>query len=204
MHTPYDAAEFDRRLQSLCGDREEARPFLCNGFPFGCEIFLVGINPGTSTRFWPHWSVENGCDKKAWLKSYLVDHGKYGPTRTRIERLFEAASPARILETNVFHLPSKREGALVKSDQSTIVFDFLLRELSPRVIFVHGQSAVEHLERIVNIGLPRGQFTRAVYAGRDLSIFPGHHLSYQWSFSAVDALGRELRDRCASLKHADG
>jgi hypothetical protein len=189
---------FDRKLRAASASA--GRPFLCEGSPFGCEIFLVGINPGTDTPFWPFWSVANGCDKPSWLKTYLDRHGRLGPTRERIERLFKAARPTRVLETNIFHRASKREAALPRTHQTTTVFDFLLKTLHPRVMFVHGGSAIKHLERLTNCSLPLSEFTTVQYQGYKFDVIAGHHLAYQWSYLAVNQLGYALKERCATSR----
>jgi hypothetical protein len=203
MQPSVDLAQFDRELRGLPVDVAHGRPFLCNGSPLGCDVFLVGINPGTDTPFWPYWSVGRGCDKNAWLGAYRHKHGRLMPTRARIERLYQAASPVRILETNVFHVPSKREVDLTDADRTTVVFDFLLKSLRPTIVFVHGRSAVEHLEALMHASFERGKFTRARYLGVEIDVVAGHHLSFQWSYEAVDNLGRQLRERCAEPKHRD-
>ncbi len=188
---------FDRDLHTACGAL--GRPFLCEGSPFGCEVFLVGINPGTDTPFWPFWSVRDGCDKAGWLKEYFDRHRRLGPTRKRIERLLKAAHPARVLETNVFHRSSKRESALPREHQTTGVFDFLLKTLHPRVMFVYGDSAVKHLAKLTNCSLQLSKFTPVQYQGHKFDIIAGNHLAYQWSYDAVDQLGYALKERCATV-----
>ena len=191
-------AEFDRQIRTLCGDLSEGRPFLCNGSPFDCEIFLVGINPATDVPLKPYWSLDHGCNKAAWLEAYREKHPGYRPTRDRIQRLFEAAAPAQILETNVFHFHSKREAILPKSHRTTAVFDFLLKTVKPRIMFVYGRSAVRHVEQLLNVSLTLGEFASVQHGDRTFEVRAGHHLAYQWSFDAVDKLGHELRERCSS------
>jgi hypothetical protein len=196
MHPPEDIEAFDKRLRSLTGEAIGTRPFLCDGLPFGCKVFLVGINPGKSSPFWPHWSTQRGCDKQGWLADYLTTHGRFSPTRARIERLFAAVAPIRCLETNVYPTPSAREVHLAKSDHDSRVFDYLLECLRPSVLFVHGNTAVKHVSRLVGEELPLGEFVRVSYRGESFDVIAGYHLSYQWSYAKVEKLGRELGDRC--------
>lgn len=46
--------EIDSRIRQLTGEHVESRPFVCYGSPIGCAVAEIGINPGTSTPFWPH------------------------------------------------------------------------------------------------------------------------------------------------------
>jgi len=190
---------FDRKLRIVAKLPPPAsiavRPFLCDGSPFGCEVFLVGINPGTDIPLWPYWSHEGGCDKAAWLQAYLERHGRFRPTRARIERICTAMGPVRALETNVFHARSRREAGLAKNERTTEVFDFLLDELKPRVLFVHGRSGIEHLQRRTGALLAPGTSTRVRYQGIIFDVIARHHLSYQCSYAEADQIGCALRDR---------
>lgn len=192
-------AEFERRLAKVAPQDVAWRPFLCRGSPLTCDIFLVGINPGTDTPLWPYWSLERGCDKDAWLDAYVAKHGRLEPTRARIERICEVAGRDRVLETNVFHIPTAWETDLAKVDRSTTVFDFLVETLRPRVLFVHGGAAVGVCEERFGMKLPRGVFVSVVHKGVRFDVISGHHLAYQWSFRAVEELGRKLLARVEGL-----
>ena len=202
-----ETRQFDKRIKELTGEHELARPFLCEGLPFGCEVFLVGINPGTDTAFWKHWNTESGCNKRGWLADYLVKHGVYGPTRKRIEILFSDLKPVRCLETNIFPYPSKRESSLAPTHRDTRVFDFLLEAARPRVVFVHGKSAIEHLAKLtgsqltplVKSELPRGQFLSVECRGVTFDVIAGDHLVYQWSDAQVHALANAIKHRLRSI-----
>ncbi len=194
-----DLLRFDQKLRELTDEASEARPFLCDGPPSGCEVFLVGVNPGKSSDFWTHWNVNTGCDKRAWLRDYLATHGRYSPTRKRIEILFESLAPLRCLETNVFPHPSPRESALPISQRDTRIFEFLLETIRPRIVFAHGKSAVKHLAKLTQTDLFHGRFTTVTYRDSTVDIIVGHHLSYQWSFASVEQLGKQLVARYRSL-----
>jgi hypothetical protein len=198
-----DLVAFDRELRGVAGTNA-VRPFLCDGSPVGCTVFLVGINPATDIPLWPYWSVGRGCDKQMWLAEYLRQHGRLRPTRARIERLFDAVAPVRALETNIFQQYSPRESDLANEHRTTEVFDFLLERLAPRIVFVHGRSAIAHLVRLTGAQIARGAFTSVWYRGIAFDVYAGHHLAYQWSFAAVDQLGRTLRARCSllTIRHA--
>lgn len=188
--------ELDHEIRRLTREHPEARPFLCEGSPIGCDIFLVGINPGTDTPFWPYWRLPYGCHKQEWLKDYLQRHGRFLQTRARIERLFEATVPVRCLETNMFFRYSPDESSLPDEDRDTSVFDYLLAAISPKVMFIHGDSAIEHMEGLTGKRVRRDEWTRARVAGVELDVMAGYHLRYRWSYERVDRLGIQLRERC--------
>jgi hypothetical protein len=192
-----DLVTFDKDLRAMAGTRA-MRPFLCDGSPLGCPVFLVGVNPATDIPLWPYWSVGQGCDKQGWLQAYLQQNGRLRPTRARIERLLRALTPVRALETNIFQHHSPREADLAVEHRTTEVFDFLLERLAPRVVFVYGRSAVAHLQRLTGARIAQGAFASVRYRGVAFEVLAGHHLAYQWSYAAIDQLGRVLQARCPS------
>jgi len=186
----------DATIRQLTGGHLESRPFLCEGSPIGSEVFLVGINPGTDTPFWPYWRIPHGCHKNEWIEDYLRRHSRFKPTRARIEILFKAILPIKCLETNVFSQYSPNERSLHEAARDTRVFEYLLTVLVPTVMFIHGASGIEHMEQVLKTSLPLGQFTTVTQNGREIDVITGHHLSRGWSYERVDALGREIQERC--------
>ncbi|MBL7224349.1 MAG: hypothetical protein ISS72_10885 [Candidatus Brocadiae bacterium] len=194
--------EFDKRIRELTGEHVEARPFLCEGSPFGCEVFLVGINPGTSTPFWPYWRLPYGCHKQEWLRDYMSRRGRK-PTRIRIERIISAAAPVRCLDTNAFFRYSPNEASLRPEDRDTRVFDYLLEVLTPKVVFAHGASAIEYFERLAGSALPYDQFTSVSVRGMRIDVITGQHLGRArrgWTYERFEELGRALRQRCQGTR----
>jgi hypothetical protein len=192
-----DIIEFDKQLRDVWRS-PNGWPFVCNGSPFDCQLFLVGINPATCTPFWPFWSLEQGFDKAAWLDEYRARRSQLTPTRWRIERFCDAVSPIRVLETNIFHHSTRRAADLKPSQQSTEVFEFLLGELQPTLIFVHGKRAIRDLERLTASSLIAGQIRSGHYRGQEIFLACGPHL-YNWSYLQVERMGAELRAHCLKL-----
>jgi hypothetical protein len=195
-----DLADFERQL------RERAKcatswPFVCEGSPFDCPIFLVGINPATDVPLWQHWSIESGVDKASWLDAYRRKYGRFSATRLRIERLCAAIRPIRALETNVFHHHSKRERDLTKEERVPGVFDFLVKTLKPKIMFVHGMSAVRYLQKRALMVFDHANFVTVDYGGTTLDVLSGRHL-YNWSYAQVDELGRKLKERACGYQDA--
>lgn len=192
-------SEFAKQLRAIAGT-SVGWPFVCDGSPFDCQIALVGINPATDVPLWPNWSNGAGVNKAGWLQDYITRYKKYTPTRARIERLVKAIAPARVLETNIIHHYSARESDLPKElRRSTEVFDYLIATLKPKVLLVHGRSAVRHLQRLTSTDFVRGEFASVRYRNVAFDVLAHHHLSYQWSFAKVDELGRTLRRRLEAV-----
>jgi hypothetical protein len=198
-----DLRTFDAELRRITSEKADIRPFVCDGSPLDCQIFIVGFNPATTNvSFWDFWRLPYGFDKKSWLLAYESQREKQhqkrqSNTRQRIERIVQAAWPVRCLETNICAIPSRKQRDLQRESRSTEVFDFLMRRIQPRVIFVHGTPAVEHMRQPFGLGElkpPRyGWISRPV---KGMTLFAGSHLAIGWSLESAAELGKELRARC--------
>jgi hypothetical protein len=137
---------FSERLEELIGKPSAQRPFVCDGFPEECAVWVVGYNAATSGGdWWQYWSSETGFNLTSWRKDYdseRIARGK-GPsaTRRRIDRIKRALP--NLLETNIFATPSTSMANMPAA--STEAFDLLLDSLAPRVVIAHGVPAADHL-----------------------------------------------------------
>ncbi len=179
--------EFERGLRDLIGKPTKARPFVCAGNPLAATIFLVGYNPATTmdADFWWFWNASTGFDKTAWFETYKRERaaqplkpGKsfrpaVSPTRRNIETFVKSASPAVVLETNIFAVASATKPELALDDQDTAPFHYLLRSIRPKVIVAHGKEAAQVVAR-----LDTGAHVISV-----------KHLSRGWSAQAITQLG---------------
>ena len=65
--------ELKSGLSAIVGDHcVGLRPFVCDGSPLDCRVFLVGINPATemSGNFWDFWDDDSGFNKEKWRERY--------------------------------------------------------------------------------------------------------------------------------------
>lgn len=205
-----DLQQFETALRAMSADHPSARPFVCNGSPISCAVFLVGANAATDMRepFWPYWSTEQGFDKARWFEAYKRDRAEkplkpgksrrnaVSNTRKRLDWIAEEAAPFQCLETNVFSVPSEELRDLPGDKRGTEVFDFLLRAIRPEVLVVHGQDAEKHAEEHLGIELTPGEWTAAVAHGRSVAVIAVPHFSRGWSEDRARELGREIRRVC--------
>lgn len=138
--------DFEKNLAAIIGRPSKQRPFVCDGFPSDCAVWIVGNNAATKGGdWWQYWSSDGGFDLSAWRKDYDAERKKRGkgpsPTRRRID-LFKASVPD-LLETNIFSTPSPKMADMPRS--STEAFDLLLATFKPRVIIAHGEKSKKHL-----------------------------------------------------------
>ncbi len=185
-----DLEEFEQKLGSLIGRPTDLRPFVCQGSPLKCTVFIVGFNPATEMRgdFWDNWRTGIGFNKSQWFQAYLADRqtrplksGKksrllVSNTRRCLGWIEEEAAGVSILETNIFARPTETKAELALAHRNSEPFRFLCDVIKPQVIVAHGidaHRAVAELEtsaQIVTIA----------------------HLSRGWSQEKARALGRSL------------
>jgi len=139
-------SDFAEQLAGIIGKPSTQRPFVCDGFPSNCPVWIVGYNAATTGGdWWRFWYSEYGFDLASWRGDYDAERKKRGKgpsaTRLRIDR-FKAAIP-NILETNIFATPSTNMANM--SASSTEAFDLLLATFSPKTIIAHGVPAANHL-----------------------------------------------------------
>lgn len=180
---------FEHQLRELISSDEAQRPFVCEGNPLSCRVFIVGSNAATDmgTPFWSFWRTDYGFDKTAWLEAYektRLSAGKraLSNSRQRLNRIENVAAPLRILETNVFSSPTASERELMKTGKSTRIFEFLYEKIKPVAIISHGKLAMRELSRLNIACDPRS----------------GRHLRF-WKYEEADELGRDLAQRYGGL-----
>lgn len=189
---------FERNLSALIGRPTEFRPFVCDGSPLDCAVFLVGLNPATSldADFWEFWQTNRGFDKASWFRQYLAEReaqplkkGKkfrpaISPTRRNIEAFVECAGDVRVLETNIYSKASDDLKSLDLSSREISPFRFLVDAIRPKVIVVHGKPAVEAIAKFT---VPS-------------AVIPAdHHFSRQTSRETARVLGERAASLAAKL-----
>ena len=139
--------EFSAQLRLLLNETQEGRPLLCEGNPFDCSVAVVGINPATTTPFWPYWTDSSGMDRVAWIDAYKSMHGGFKRSRSALER-FIPQIQAKVVEVNAHVQPSKRLADLQRQHCTSYVMDFLLTAIKPSVIVYAGVAALNAGEKL--------------------------------------------------------
>lgn len=182
-----DLATFAHGLAACIGRPSTLRPFVCDGSPLNCRVFIVGYNPATTSGqdFWRHWGP-SGFDRAAWMKDYLVGRAtaplnpgkkfrpKVSPSRRVIDWILEAAG-VPILETNLYAQPSLDMASLADHDMAP--FQFLVRTIKPRLMVTHGKNAREGVAAL----------------GLSVPVIEVPHFSRGWSRAAAHDLGRQIK-----------
>ncbi len=194
--------EFEAELRDLIRQLGNVRPFVCEGSPLDCKVFIVGFNPATEmlADFWKFWRSGIGFDRAAWFAEYKDDRqrrplrpGKkrrpiVSNSRRVIEWIIQEAAPIRILETNIFALPTEQAKDLNPVDRKTWPFDLLMKRVKPDIIVVHGKEAKEELRK------------RKICA----TLIEEKHFSRGWSQADARALGRRIKEACGEVSRAPG
>jgi hypothetical protein len=187
--------QFESKLKEFTNSETIVRPFLCNGFPFDNEIFLVGINPATKINFWDFWSNENGCNKEGWLNEYRKQNGKIGPTRKRIEIFLNQAKKLKILETNIYPFYSPRFKDLKQEHKNPELFKYLIDTIKPKLIIGFGNPVIKFLSNHYSTNTQKNIYHKVNSVNWDLEIRYENHFSYQWSDSGIKKLSKEIENK---------
>ncbi|TDF66048.1 hypothetical protein [Cupriavidus sp. L7L] len=152
---------FENDLKAVIGHPTTLRPFVCNGSPLDCTVFLVGLNPATKLKagFWDFWVPGVGFDREAWFKTYVDERVAAGPnpgktrvtkasrTRRLINHMIEGAGSVKVLETNIYSTEKASLSDLHPNEKETAPFDFLLGRIKPRLLVAFGIDAHRHLAK---------------------------------------------------------
>jgi hypothetical protein len=147
---------FENQLEGLIGRPTELRPFVCDGSPLDCTVFIVGVNATTNLDFWAYWVRHAGYDKSSWEQAYYQERSAKGKrglsnTRTMLGWVLENLPGVRVLETNVYAKASAQAADLAECDRDTSVFRFLLHTIQPKVILVHGDEAQHAIRPLLGL-----------------------------------------------------
>ncbi|MDN7577450.1 hypothetical protein QZM25_33075 [Burkholderia contaminans] len=141
--------DFADALLSLIGPGDRVRPFVCDGSPLTCSVFIIGTNPASSLaeQFWTYWDDSTGFDKDRFMQAYSDSRRRRGKavvsqTRNALEVLVKSCAPLRCLETNVFGEATATQAELLAAPtQGRSVLPFLVDAIKPKWIIAHGLVA---------------------------------------------------------------
>lgn len=200
-------SEFSASLRSLLADRPLSRPFICDGSPLDCQVMLVGFNAATPMQagFLDFWSDQNGFDFSAWQQAYIAErqakgNAAHSATRRNLNRLQTAAtapsvSGSILLETNIFDHPSANKKQLLKTQQDTQIFDFLLHSVQPKIVISHGKDANQYLANRYQQQANPDDWVELTHQGQTFCWYATSHLSRGWSYEKLDALGQQIAEK---------
>jgi hypothetical protein len=187
-------SKFENELEALIGRPTRLRPFVCDGSPLECGVFIVGFNPATEMAddFWKHWRPGYGFDKELWFEAYKdqrharplkpgkTRRTKVSNTRRVIEWIVEAASPIRCLETNIYSAATARAIDLTGGQRTTDPFSFLVKAIRPKIVVAHGKLA--------EIAV------RKRFSDIQAHVIAVSHFSRGWSADKARCLGTQIKD----------
>jgi hypothetical protein len=203
-----DLLEFKIKLFEKLKLYADPRPFVCDGNPLDCNIFIVGINPATKMEmnFENFWN-EDGFDKQKWIEAYKNERanaplkaGKkkrilVSPTRRSIDHILKHITIGKVLETNLYIKQTKEAHELKKKDKKTDIFEFLIQEIKPKIVVLHGKSVKDFFRKNYDDRLSDDDFTEInINKFRSLA-YATTHLSRGWSFEKLEELGKRIDNK---------
>lgn len=200
--------QFQRDLEKLIGKPTDLRPFVCEGSPLDCKIFIVGFNPATELKspFWDFWRSDYGFRKMEWLEIYKQERRSkpFPPGKTRrneisntrrvIEWIITEAMPLKCLETNIYSKPTEQARDLPEQERVTKPFDFLLNAIRPQAMLLHGQEAVKYTEEKFKAQFKLDSLQSIEVEWGNIRVMAVSHLSRGWSEKRAREVGQILRD----------
>ena len=202
--------EFENKLKLILRYQYKPRPFVCSGNPYHCKIFIVGFNAATEmeAEFWDFWSTHDGFNKEKWLETYISERAaktlkpgktrrnKISATRQRIEWLVASSAPIQCLETNIYSKATPTKQELSNHEMDSSVFEFLLKEIKPQILFSHGVDARKHIELLSNSEIAENEITEVIIFNTKTKILSMPHLSRGWSKEKTKGIGQYLKTLC--------
>ena len=190
--------DFERQLLEVIDRPASVRPFVCDGSPLDCRIFIVGANPATEMAgdFWDFWESGYGFRKEAWSEAYAAQRlarGKRALSNTRrvLDRI-AASTSAACLETNVFATPTELTAHLPSSARRTDPLDFLLDAVQPAAVVAHGEEARRHLEARFGARIPMGALAEADAPWGAVLVRGERHFARGYGYTEAESLGSDL------------
>lgn len=200
-------SEFKVELSKKLEKFDKHRPFICDGNPLNCEIFIVGINAATEMEkdFWQFWKDDYGFNKAKWFERYIRERelkplksgkarrNKMSNTRQRIEWIVDEIKPFKTLETNLFVKATPTARDLKSKDKNHLIFDFLLKVIKPQIIFIHGNEVIKYFNKIYNVNIKKGEVLKIDIYGTKTTVIAVNHLSRGWSRESSEKAGEMLK-----------
>jgi hypothetical protein len=113
-------------------------------------------------------------------------------TRQRVERIIDAAKPVRVLETNLYPRAMKEASDLAAEDRESEALTFMLQEIKPRVLVLHGKKVAEAFQARYRQPLTDTLASMTI-EGQRMIVCGVRHLSRGCSRSRATELGKAIR-----------
>ena len=145
--------EFRSQLEKIEGRLPSpiSWPFLCEGSPLKCRIFIVGFNPARKVEkpFWScFWTDSRGFKKAEFIQELKkLDGGRTTLTRERIEIIANAVGQRVTLNTNIYSKSTRKKRELPKKDRKTDVIEYLLKTIRPKIVLAYGTDAKDFFRK---------------------------------------------------------
>lgn len=143
--------EFRSQLEKIEGRLPSpiSWPFLCDGSPLKCRIFIVGFNPARKVEkpFWSFWTDSRGFKKAEFIRELKKLDGGLTLTRERIEIIANAVGQRVTLNTNIYSKSTRKKRELTKKDRKTDVIEYLLKTIRLEIVLAYGTDAKDFFRK---------------------------------------------------------
>ena len=168
-------------------------PFLCDGSPLKCRIFVVGSYPARKIEepFWGFWDDTHGFKRAKFIKKLEDLTGGLTRTRRYLEIVVDAAGPSDTLETNIYPYEKLKAMDSTAEHKRTDAFDYLLHTIRPQIILAYGSEAKKFF-RNRSIAFEENRLNTINLDGLRIKLLPRQQLSYRTSHEKAREIGWTL------------
>ena len=188
--------------------------------PLEADVFIVGMNqrngyPAHDIPHWRHMDALFNRNSESCRGLYdEVTHGKASPTRKNIDSLTDRLNQRNIhnvVETDVVCFSTALGKDLRKSEnaegarQGEEIFRYLISEISPPILIVHGAGSLKRINRILKVGdlkVPRAadeicdvQTARCLIIPIPSLAPPGFNMWASWCGEHLDAVADRVHSK---------
>ena len=82
---------------------------------------------------------------------------------------------------------------LTNIDRESSVFEFLLKSIKPKIIFIHGNEVIEYFQKLYRIKIEKDKIGNFEILGTKTNLLAMNHLSRGWSKQKSIELGEKLK-----------
>ncbi len=180
-----DHQSFEAQLEQLIGRPTNLRPFVCDGSPLKCEVFIVGFNATTEVDFWSFWDSQTGFDKRNWEAAYRNERIRKGkrensPTRSMIGWILDDLPGVSVLETNIYAKATPAMTDLPQKERNIAPFRFLLQTIQPKLVLAHGDKTIAAIQPLIE------------KSGLSTKLLPTKHFRF-WSKQRAQELANTIK-----------
>lgn len=130
------------------------------------------------------------------MRDYLKTRSLSKPkgVRARIERIVDELPIGVCLETNICSTPTKKMAALVRSQRTTEIFEFLLRKVKPKLVYAHSNEPIKYFQQFTDKDFFSGTPQTVKWEDHEFLLLATPGPLFSMGYSEASILGQKLAE----------